>query len=373
MIRVVDYKLRDDLANRADGEPYICFQCGTCTVSCLLNKTIPVRKVIREIQLGSVPKYNELWKCVSCNYCGALCPRGVDVAKILRGIRSILYENKKVPNDYTEVLWKVYEEGNPLGSSKKERFSWLEGIKLSNNPDVLLYTCCLSSYDRRLQNTLKKLIDLLRVAGVDVGVMVGEESCCGDIVFHIGEDYFFEEIVNNNIESIEKYSPSMIITVSPHVYHNLKNIYPKYGGKISIPIKHHVEYLSELVDSERIKPGKLEDKVTYHDPCYLGRYNGVTEEPRNILENISGVDFIEMEHNRQYTLCCGGGGGGIWTENKEARDVTRYRLNEVKEVDAKIMVTACPYCIRMFEDEAKLLNMDIQIVDVVEVLSKSVV
>ena len=373
MVRVVDYKLRDDLAKRADGEPYACFQCGTCTVSCLLNQTIPVRKIIREVQLGSVPRYDELWKCISCNYCGALCPRGLDVAKVLRGIRTVLYEDKNVPNDYTEVLWRVYEEGNPLGSSRRERFSWLEEIKLSNNPDVLLYTCCLSSYDRRLQNTLKSLIDLLRLAGVDVGVMNNDESCCGDIVYYTGEDYFYEEIVNTNVEAIEKHNPSLIVTVSPHVYHNLKNVYPKYGGKLSAPVKHHVEYLSELIDSGRIKPGKLENKITYHDPCYLGRYNGITEEPRSILESIGGVELMEMEHNRNYTLCCGGGGGGIWTENKEARVVTRRRLSEVQEVNVNVMATACPYCIRMFEDEAKLLNMDIQIVDVVEVLSRSVV
>jgi Fe-S oxidoreductase len=373
MVRIVDYKVREELARKADGEPYVCFQCGTCTVSCLLHYNIPVRRIIREIQLGSIPKYDELWKCISCNYCGALCPRGVDVAKILRGMRSVLYEEKAVPNDYTEVLWRVYEEGNPLGSSRRERFSWLESIKLSNNPDVLLYTCCLSSYDRRLQTTLIYLIDILRVAGVDIGVMNGEESCCGDIVYYTGEDYFFEEIVSNNVEMIEKHKPSVVITVSPHIYHNLKNVYPKYGGKLSMPVMHHVEYISELLAEGRINPGKVDGIVTYHDPCYLGRYNGITEEPREVLESIDGIEFVEMEHNKGYTLCCGGGGGGIWTENKEAREVTRRRLNEVLDVEAGIMATACPYCIRMFEDEAKLLNIDVSIVDVVEILSKSMV
>jgi Fe-S oxidoreductase len=140
-----------------------------------------------------------------------------------------------------------------------------------------------------------------------------------------------------------------------------------------MPVMHHVEYISELLAEGRINPGKVDGIVTYHDPCYLGRYNGITEEPREVLESIDGIEFVEMEHNKGYTLCCGGGGGGIWTENKEAREVTRRRLNEVLDVEAGIMATACPYCIRMFEDEAKLLNIDVSIVDVVEILSKSMV
>jgi Fe-S oxidoreductase len=370
MVRVIDYSIRDMLAKKADGEPYICYQCGTCTVSCLLNPQLPVRRIIREVQIGSIPKYMEVWKCISCNYCGAMCPRGVDVSKILRGIRTVLYDEKMVPNDYTEVLWRVYEEGNPLGSSRKERFAWLGEVKVSNSPDIILYTCCLSAYDRRLHSVLKSIISMLDRAGVKVGIME-EESCCGDIVYHTGEDYFFEEIASNNASIIEKSGANLLITVSPHVYHNLVNIYPKYDAKLSIPIKHHVEFLNELIDDGKISPGKVDGVVTYHDPCYLGRYNNLTEEPRNIIESIGGLEFIEMDHNRMDTLCCGGGGGGIWTENKEARSVTRNRLREAVDVEAGVMATACPYCIRMFEDEARLLKIDLEVIDVAELLARS--
>ncbi len=371
MVLEIDFKVREMLAQKAEGEPYICYQCGTCTVSCLLNPEIPVRKVIRNIQLGVVPKYSEIWKCITCNYCGAMCPRGVDISKILRSIRVMLYEEKQVPEGFNEILWTVYENGNPLGSSKRERFSWASDLKFSDKPEVLLYTCCLSSYDKRLQNVLRSLVNILQAAGVEVGVLGERESCCGDVVYHTGEDYFLEEIALNNASAIEDMKPNVVITVSPHVYHLFKNVYPKYGAELSMPVMHHVEYLAELLDSGRLKTGKLNKKVTYHDPCYLGRYNGVFEAPRSLIEAVDGVEFVEMEHNRMDTLCCGGGGGGIWTENKEARGVTRNRLDEVAEVEAEAMVTACPYCIRMFEDENKIMGYTFPVIDVVEILSQS--
>ena len=371
MILEINFKTREMLAKRADDEPYICYQCGTCTVSCLLNPALPVRRIIRNIQLGNIPKFKEVWKCISCNYCGAVCPRGVEVSKILRTVKAILYEEKTVPDSFTEVLWTIYEKGNPLGASKRERFAWAKGIKFSDEPEVLLYTCCLSAYDKRLQKTLKSLVHILQASGVKVGIMGEDEPCCGDIVYHTGEDYFFEEIASNNVSLIEKMKPSVVVTVSPHIYNILTKIYPKYEAKISMPVMHHVEYIAELMEEGRIKSGKLEKKLTYHDPCYLGRYNGVFEEPREILESIDGIQFIEMEHNKMDTLCCGGGGGGIWTENREAREVTKRRLEEAVKTEADIMVTACPYCIRMFEDELKVLRYNIPISDVVEILYES--
>jgi len=368
----IDFKTRDMLAEKADGEPYICYQCGTCTVSRLLNPEVPVRKVIRRIQLGAVPRYDEIWKCISCNYCGAMCPRGVDVSRILRSVRVMLYEEKRVPNDFNQLLWTVYENGNPLGSPKRERFSWASDIRFSDNPEVLLYSCCLSSYDKRLQSVLRALVKIFKSVGVKVGVLENGESCCGDVVYHTGEDYFLEEIASNNVSAIEDMKPSLVITVSPHVYHLFKNVYPRFGAKLSMPVMHHVEYLSELFDEGRIKVGRLNETVTYHDPCYLGRYNGIYEEPRNLIEGIDGVRFIEMEHNKANTLCCGGGGGGIWTENKEARGVTRARLYEAAELNVNTMVTSCPYCIRMFEDENKILGYSFPVLDVVEFLSRSI-
>ena len=367
---VVNFENRVKIAEVSGGEPYKCFQCGTCTVNCLLGDVIPVRKQIRYVQLGIVPTNSGLWKCITCNFCRSQCPSDVDIAAIFRGLRFLNYEEKKSPEEVNEVLWRVYEEGNPLGSPRGERFSWLSTITSNPNPDVIIYTCCLAAYDKRGQDILSKLINLLSNSGLDVGVF-RDGSCCGDIVYHIGDDYFYEEIVRENSEKIESLKPSAIITISPHVYHNLVNLYPKYNGKLSVPVIHHTQYLYELLNDGKLSLGKIEDKVTYHDPCYLARYNNIVEEPRGLIEAIDGIEFIEMPHNKFETLCCGGGGGGIWTENMEARKATRDRLNEVAEAETDTMVTACPYCIRMFEDEAKVIGQDIKVYDIVDLLSLS--
>ena len=370
MIRV-DFENRIRIAEASGGEPYKCFQCGTCTVNCLLGDVIPVRRNIRYVQLGVLPSNNGIWKCITCNFCRSQCPSDVNIAAIVRGIRYLNYEEKRSPEELNEILWRVYEEGNPLGSPRSERFSWLQTLASNPNPDVVIYTCCLAAYDKRGQQVLTKLINVLQSAGVEVGVF-RDGSCCGDIVYHIGDDYFYEELVNENAEKLESMKPSVVLTVSPHVYHNLKNLYPRYNAKISVPVMHHTQYLYELLNDGKLKLGRLENKVTYHDPCYLARYNGLTEEPRGLIEAVDGVEFVEMLHNKYETLCCGGGGGGIWTENMEARRATRDRLNEVTEVDTNTLVTACPYCIRMFEDEAKVTGQDIVVYDIVDLLSMAI-
>ena len=369
MIRV-DFENRRRIAEAANGEPYKCFQCGTCTVNCVLGDVIPVRREIRYIQLGVVPSDGGIWRCVTCNFCRSQCPSDVDIAAIFRGLRRINYDEKRSPEELNEVLWRVYEEGNPLGSPRGERFAWLNRLVANPNPDVVIYTCCLAAYDKRGQDILNKLIDILNKAGLEVGVF-RDGSCCGDIVYHIGDDYFYEEIVNENVEKLENLKPSVVLTVSPHVYHNLVNLYPRYGGKISAKVMHHTQFLYEIINEGRLKPNKLDARLTYHDPCYLARYNGIVEEPRGIIEAIDGIDFVEMLHNKYETLCCGGGGGGIWTENMEARRATRDRLMEVAEADTDTMVTSCPYCIRMFEDEAKVMGSDIKVLDVIDVLHSS--
>ncbi len=370
----IDFSRVRKLAEVSGNNTYLCYQCGTCTASCLLAPSISVRRAIKYAQIGYLPSNGgEVWRCISCKYCDARCPRGVEIAKIMRGFKREFYEAKQSPNELTEALWRVYEEGNPLGSPRRERSAWASGIKLDDKPDVVLYTCCLAAYDRRLQKVLRSLVDVLKRAGVRVGILGESETCCGDVVYHTGEDYFLEELAQNNADIIEKSGAPVVLTVSPHTYNMLKNIYPKYGAKIGVPIMTHVQYLSEVLSGGRLKPKppKRPRPITYHDPCYLGRWNNVYEEPRQLIEAIPGIRLVEMEHNRSYSLCCGGGGGSIWMENKDARRVTKRRLREAKDTGAVEMATACPYCIRMFEDELKIERLDVGIVDVVELLDEA--
>lgn len=369
----LDFEFRRKVAEYSGNTFYRCYQCGTCTASCLLPRTIPVRKVIRKAQLGIKDFGQEVWKCVSCKYCDNSCPRGVEIASVIRGIKAMLYEEKQAPPQLNEVLWRVYEEGNPLGESRAQRTAWLQGLPVSREPgNVLIYNCCLTAYDRRLQNTVRSLVEILSKAGVEVSVIGEDENCCGDVVYHIGEEYFLEELAQGNVEAMERLKPTVIVTVSPHTYNMLTRIYPRLGAKPPAPVMHHVQLLAELISDGRLKPGRLEATVTYHDPCYLGRWSGIYEEPRSILESIDGLRLVEMEHHGPRSLCCGGGGGAIWSENMEARSITRRRINEALQTEAPVMATACPYCIRMFEDEAKIMNANLQFRDVVEILRESV-
>lgn len=367
----IDFGVRDRLVKYCGNTLYLCYQCGTCTVSCPLSPNIRVRGLMAKAQLGVVDDAS-VWKCVTCKFCETTCPRGVKIADVMRGMRVLLYERKVVPERLVEGLWRIYEDGNPLGAPRRERGLWTRGLKYSSSgADVLIYTCCLNAYDRRLQVVAKNLVEILSRVGISVAVISEGESCCGDLVYNVGEEYYLEELASNNVSLMEKFKPSAILTLSPHCYNMLKNVYPRFNAKPPAPVLHYTVYLSELVVSGRLKPGRLEARVTYHDPCYLGRFNNVYEEPRTILQHIDGLRLVEMEHNRENSLCCGGGGGSFWSENTEARSMTRYRLREALDVEASYMATACPYCIRMFEDELKVMKQQLRVADVLELLRES--
>ncbi len=371
MLRLkLDFETRDRIMRYSRGTLGLCYQCGVCTASCLIAPSVSVRRIIREAQIGVVSR-EDLWKCITCKYCETTCPRGVRIADVVVGGRTVLYERKIVPERLVEVLWKVYDTGNPLGSPRRERGLWARGLSVEGGGEVVLYTCCMNAYDRRLQKVTRGLVELLAKAGIKVSFAWDGESCCGDVVYNIGEEYFLEELAQSNIAVIEMLKPTLIVVTSPHAYNMLVNVYPRFKAKPPAPVVHYTQLLAELITEGRLKPGRFEATVTYHDPCYLGRWNNVYEEPRTILQHVEGLRLIEMEHSRLNSLCCGGGGGAFWFENVEARGVTRRRLNEAIATGAQIMATACPYCIRMFEDELRVLKQTLTISDVVEILVAS--
>jgi Fe-S oxidoreductase len=366
----LDFETRDRVMRYSYGTLGLCYQCGVCTASCLISPSISVRRVIREAQIGVVRR-EDAWKCLTCKYCETTCPRGVRIADVIIGGRAVLYERKIVPSRLVDTLWRVYDTGNPLGSPRRERSSWAKGLSVESGGDVLLYTCCMNAYDRRLQKIARGLVELLAKAGVRVTFAWDGESCCGDVVYNVGEEYFVEELAQSNVSAMERLKPTLIVVTSPHAYNMLVNVYPRFKAKPPAPVVHYTQLLAELIAGGRLKPGRFEAKVTYHDPCYLGRWSNVYEEPRTILQHVEGLRLVEMEHSRANSLCCGGGGGAFWSENVEARSVTRRRLDEATRAGAQVMATACPYCIRMFEDELKVSKHTLTVYDVVEVLLNS--
>ncbi|MEM4354075.1 MAG: (Fe-S)-binding protein, partial [Candidatus Caldarchaeum sp.] len=233
--------------------------------------------------------------------------------------------------------------------------------------ETLLYVGCISSYDIRLQRIAKAVAQLLLKAGVDFTVLGQEERCCGDSIYNTGETDFLEELVQENIGRFNAYGVKRIIAISPHCLRMFRDIYPRYGGEYEA--LHYTEFLTELLDSGRLAVNaSLTAKATYHDPCYLGRYMKIYEQPRKLIENVKGLSFEEMTLSKELALCCGGGGGRILMESKPEERPSNQRVRQAAETGAEILVTTCPYCIVNFEDSSKIQRTPVKVMDLAELL-----
>ncbi len=370
--QAVDLQLRRAVA----GSVAACYQCGTCTAICPLN--VPVRSIMRGAQVGikDLAISEALWQCATCRQCEVSCPRGVDITGVIHSLRGISYGERKVPAKLESALWRVYEEGTAWEGKKNERAKWTEGlsVKVGKPAKHLLYLDDAASFDPRLQRIARSLVKIFSATGVDFAVLGEKEKSSGDEVYQIGEDGFLEELAQSNIESFKAIGAEDIITVSPHSNGVFRDVYPKYGS--IPPVFHYTEFLSEMLDGGLVKLGRAQGAdgqiVTYHDPCYLGRYGGVYEEPRKLLESIPGVRLSEMDDNRSDALCCGGGGGGMYVESEGERPSHR-RVSQAEESGAEVMATACPFCVLNFEDGVKTVGSNIKIRDVAEILADRVV
>jgi Fe-S oxidoreductase len=348
----------------------LCFQCGACTASCPLNivdnvKMSP-RRVLRSIQLGLKPDIDP-FTCMMCMACERVCPRAVRVLDVIRYFRAEAYRGNRSPEKLVKVLWNIYEEGNPWGYPSKDRGKWAADLGIKEGAKTLLYVGCATSYDVRLQKIARNIVKLLTDAGVEVGFLGDRERCCGDTVYNAGETDFLEELIQNNIRQFREKGAETIITISPHCYNMIKNIYPRYGGVFEV--FHYTEYLCNLLDANKLQLNTKHDgQITYHDPCYLGRYFNIFEEPRKLLEHVKGAELVEMKLNREVSLCCGGGGGRILFESKPEERPSNIRVRQAAETGAKTLATSCPYCIINFEDSTKVQKLGIRVLDVSEIL-----
>ncbi|WP_069806412.1 (Fe-S)-binding protein [Vulcanisaeta thermophila] len=362
----VNFGLREELM-KVVPTLSLCYQCGTCSTNCpITDDSFNIRLIIKKSQLGAVdPRdFKVIWDCVTCGTCQSLCPTGVEITNVIEMLRTLAVKSKVFPTKINEILWKIYENQNPWGytATDKRRFLAQFGNLINNeNPDVLIYPCCLSIGDPRVTRHIKALIRILTKAGLKVGMYTGL-TCCGDIISHTGNKAFYEEYTTKVRDALMQYKAPIIVTLSPHCEYSLKR-YVK-----GVRVVHYVELLKELIDSGKLKlDGKKVDvKVTYHDPCYLAKHQGVIEEPRQIIRSIPGVKLIEMEHSGKRALCCGAGGGGIALETRVSTELSKRRLKEALDTGASIMLTACTYCFRMFEDANKVMRTNIKIMDLAE-------
>jgi Fe-S oxidoreductase len=354
----------------------MCYQCGTCTASCPHGEltSYRVRDVIRKAQLG-LEGYegDDLWRCSTCGLCVDRCPREVEITEVFGATREIMHEMGTVPGSIRGMLSSVRGGGNPWGGEAAERHAWAGERTLpawSEGLEILLFQCCTTGYDPRAGKVGLAMLRLLDAAGVQWGLLPGEQ-CCGESVRKVGDRALFESLRDANREAIVASGATRVVTTSPHTLDTFRR---DYDLPASIEVVHLVTFLRELIDAGRLVPSvPVERIVTYHDPCYLGRWQGVYDDPRAVLRAIPGLELVEMASAREDSLCCGGGGGGMWIERPPQERLAVVRWREADDVGASTVATACPYCTLMLEDGRTALGRDegFAVLDVVELLAAS--
>jgi len=337
-----------------------CFQCGTCAAICPYtlipndNRSLSARRMLHERQLGLNTFEDDIWLCTTCNNCVEQCPRGVEIIDFMRSLRRIRTELGvgNVPGSLRQAVKNIAGVGNPFGEPSEERADWAETIDVKNyspGTEILYFPGCFPSYDPRSRKVAQATADILNKAGVEFGILGSREVCCGESVRKAGNESLFQRLARHNIDLFADSGVKRIITTSPHCYHTFKNEYPEFGGDFEIV--HYTQFLAQLIKEGKLELSKkLNKRVTYHDPCYLGRHNGIYNEPREVLQSIPGLELVEMPQSFHGSLCCGGGGGGIWLESKKGERLSDIRLEQAIETGASILAVSCPYCLANFED-----------------------
>ena len=361
-----------DEIKEAGGEVFkLCFQCGLCDAVCPWNKVraFSMRKIIREAAFGlSEIEGEDIWRCTTCGTCPAQCPRGVKQIDISVALRRVATEYEIFPTSVKSARTaraSLISEGNPLQGDRKKRSDWAKDLSVktyTEGMEVLYFVGCYLSYDPRMKKVATATANILKKAGVDFGILGSQENCCGESIRKTGSEEVFKRLARENIKTFIDNGVKKVIVSSPHCFHTFKNEYPEF--MVNFEVIHMSQYMLELINDGRLElTGEYPKKVTYHDPCYLGRHNDVYDEPRDLLNKVAGLELVEMEAHGKNSLCCGGGGGRIWMDTPQEERFSDIRLKQAKETRAQILTTSCPYCITNFEESR--LNLEYE--DVLEV------
>jgi Fe-S oxidoreductase/nitrate reductase gamma subunit len=374
-----------------------CVECGRCTQVCpanLAGRPLDPKKIITktrdalesangaDVDFWENPLFSsvELDSCTTCGACMEECPANIEhVQSIMDLKRYKALTLGDIPAEAATSINNIRVNGNPWGVSQDDRFNWADGldipvIETGKKVDYLYYVGCAGSYDASNQKVVKDTVELLKKAGVDFAVMGKTEKCNGDPIRRFGDEYSFFEVAIENIANMNKYDFGKVVTHCPHCLHTIGKEYAKFDDGDFETI-HHTELLADLLRSEKLKPTKkVDEELTYHDPCYLGRHHGEYDAPRDILESIPGVKIKEMEKNKDKALCCGMGGGNMWYEIHEGTDLVDARLDHVGETKVEKLATSCSFCMINFNSgKGKIKETEnLEIEDVASILSKSI-
>jgi Fe-S oxidoreductase/nitrate reductase gamma subunit len=379
-----------------------CTRCGRCQDACpayFSGKALNPKQVILDLKthmydvypgkfsikakterkemLGGVITDEVIWDCTTCRACQQACPVYIEhVDKIIDMRRNLTMEKSRFPEAAQEALKSLSTRFHPYRGTTATRTTWCEGLNISNvadakDIDVLYWVGCSAALDDRNMKVAKATAKVLQAAGVKFAILGDEEACCGDPARRIGDEYLFQTLCKQNIEILKGHNVKKIITSCPHCFNSLKFEYPQFGGDFEVV--HHTQFFADLLKNKRLNvknPAAL--KTAYHDSCYLGRYNDIYDEPRQILKAVNRKN-IELPRRKSDSFCCGGGGGHMWMEEDPEKRISNRRVEEVLKADVKCVATACPYCLTMLEDgiKAKGAEEKVKAMDLSELLAAS--
>ena len=368
-----------DLIRDSGAETFtLCFQCAVCSASCPWNRVshFDPRRMLHQARLGVADLEDEAWwMCATCRSCVARCPMQVDVIAIMRAVRRLVvgYGAGRFPDSIRVSLKNVAGVGNPAGESPDKREDWTKKAKkvesFSTDAEVLYFSCCVPAYDAKARRMAVSLSNILEAVGIKFGILGNREKCCGESVRKCGNEELFQTLAQSNIDAFKEAGAKTVLVSSPHCYHTFKNEYPELGAEFQVV--HYTQYLAQLIRDGKLKLTKpIDKKVTYHDPCYLGRHNSVYDEPRDVLKSIPGLELVELPNCREDSICCGAGGGRVWAETKKGERFSDLRINQAIDVGAEILTVACPYCMLMFDDSVLTMGKEevLQIKDISELV-----
>ena len=358
----------------------LCYQCGLCDAVCPWNRVrnFSMRKIVRQAVFGLTEIENEdMWLCTTCGLCPQQCPRDVKQIESSVSLRRIATEYGVFPasvKPVSAVSASLADDGNPLNADRTKRALWAEGHSVktfTEGTDYLYFPGCYLCYDPRLMKVARATANILNLAGTEFGILGSKESCCGESIRKTGDEELFKRLARDNITTFIDSGVKKILVSSPHCYHTFKNEYPEF--MVNFEVAHTSQHVFGLLCEGKLDIKKeYKKKVAYHDPCYLGRHNGIYDEPREALKKIPGIELIEMADSRENSLCCGGGGGRIWMETPKEERFSDLRVEQAVAAGAEVLVTSCPYCITNFEDSR--LNLDnsevIEIKDITEIFQE---
>ena len=395
--RVQDFTQRQLL----DG--YACAVCGRCTDVCPANisgKILSPMHIVENLKeqvletapgiidgedeqaekplIGRWIQEEALWDCLTCGACVEECPVGVEhISTIVDMRRFLVMEKAEMPETAMNALLSMEQRGHPWRGTTFTRTDWAEGLDipiLADHPEaeVLFWVGCTAALEQRSQSVARSMASVLKRAGVDFAILGMEEGCTGDPARRMGNEYLYQIMAQQNIDTLKSYNVKKVVTICPHCFNTIKNEYPHLGGDFEV--LHYSEFVAELISDGRIKPVvEINTTLSYHDSCYLGRHNGIYDQPRQIAEAIPGLELVEMKRCRQQGFCCGAGGGHMWIEESKGDRVNHVRTDQYLETGADTVGVSCPFCLQMFEEGigTKDVQDTRQAKDLLEILDES--